>query len=159
MEDNNKNVEELMQEARDISKACFREGMNCSECVMRSFMQMHDTGFPDEVIAMASGFGAGIGKTKNICGAITGAVMALGMVKGRRDPMALPEARDRSRQLQQEVYPVFADLIHDIEAEYGTLICSEMCNQFDDFDGKPRKKNCQQIVMSCAALAAKYAEQ
>lgn len=152
-------IEVLMEQARTLSKACFREGMNCSECVMRSFMEMHDTGLPDEAIAMASGFGGGIGQTKNICGAITGAVMALGMVKGRRDPLALPEMKDRVKELRNDVYPIFADMIHEIEAEYGTLICQEMTSGFDDFEGRPRKKNCQQIIMYCAALAAKYAAQ
>ena len=81
-----KSLEERMQMAGDIAMNYFRQGLNCTECVMRAFMDMHDTGLPEEVICMGTGFGGGIGHTKNICGAITGACMAVGMVKGRRDP-------------------------------------------------------------------------
>ena len=48
--------------------------------------------------------------------------------------------------------------IEEIEAKYGTLICKEMSQPFGDFDSKPRKKNCMEIVSYCAQLAAKYAE-
>ena len=34
---------------------------------------MHDINLPDEVITLATGFGGGMGHTKNTCGAITGA--------------------------------------------------------------------------------------
>ena len=38
---------------------------------------------PDEIIAMASGFPVGIGKSKCVCGAVSGGVMALGYFFGR----------------------------------------------------------------------------
>ena len=86
-----KSLEERMQMAGDIAMNYFKQGLNCTECVMRAFMDMHDTGLPEEVICMGTGFGGGIGHTKNICGAITGACMAVGMVKGRRDPFEKEE--------------------------------------------------------------------
>mgnify|MGYP007022410953 CR=1 FL=1 len=46
----------------------------------------------------------------------------------------------------------------EIEEKYGTLICKEMAQPFGDFESKPRKKNCMEIVSYCASLAAKYAE-
>ena len=44
---------------------------------------------PEEVIAMASGFPIGIGRSKCLCGAVSGGVMAIGLVFGRtvqKDP-------------------------------------------------------------------------
>lgn len=49
-------------------------------------------------------------------------------------------------------------MINEIEDQYGTLICREMSQSFDDFDSKPRKKNCMEIISYCAQLAVKYAE-
>lgn len=150
-------LEERITVAQDTAKNYFRQGLNCTECVMRTFLDMHDTGLPDEVMCIATGFGGGIGHTKNICGAITGAVIATGMVKGRRDPFEKAEMKDRVQQLQGEIYPVFGALINEIQEEYGTLICRELSDPFGDYEGKARKKNCMQMIGYCAGIAEKYA--
>ena len=153
-----KSLEEKMNEAETLGRNYFRQGLNCSECVLRSFMDRHETGLPDEVITLASGFGGGMGHTQNTCGAITGAVLALGAVKGRKNPFALETPGERATELRT-VYEPFAEMIHEIEAQYGTLICKELCEPLGEFDDRPRKKNCQQIIGYCAALAEKYAEE
>lgn len=153
-----KTMEERMAEAEKTARNYFRMGLNCSECVLRTFLDMHDTGLPNEVITLASGFGGGMGKTKNTCGAITGAVLALGCLKGRKDPFHLPESIDRMRELEG-VYTPFAALVNEIEKTYGTLICKELSNPYGDFESRERKKSCQQIIGHCAALAEKYSGQ
>ena len=152
-----KKMEECMEMARDIAKNYFRQGLNCTECVIRTFMDMNETALPEEVICMGTGFGGGIGQTKNICGAITGACMAVGMIKGRRDPCEEEDMKERVKQLTSKIYPVFGCLIKEIEEEYGTLICRELSDPFGDFKSKNRKKNCMQIIGYCASLAEKYA--
>ena len=155
----NKNHEELMELAEEIGRGYFKQGLNCAECVLRTFMDIYKVDVPDEVICMATGFGGGMGHTKNTCGAITGAVLALGLLKGRRNPFGPKEEMgDRIKHLQGEIYPVFAEMIGEIEAKYGTLICREMSKQFDEFDSKPRMRNCMEIVGYCSQLAVKYAE-
>ena len=150
-------LEERMDEAERLGKDYFRQGLNCSECVLRTFMDLHETDLPESIIRLASGFGGGMGHTKNTCGAITGAVLALGLVKGR-DPFAAEEVKDRVRQLNEETYPPFAAMIREMEAEYGTLICAELSAPHGDFDGRSRKKSCQQMIGHCCRLAEKYAE-
>ena len=150
-------LEERMAEAESRGKDYFRQGLNCSECVLRTFMDMHETDLPESIIRLASGFGGGMGHTKNTCGAITGAVLALGLVKGR-DPFASEEVKDRIAQLNEQVYPSFAPMIREMEEEYGTLICSELSAPHGDFDGRTRKKNCMQMIAHCCRLAEKYAE-
>ena len=145
--------------ADEIGRGYFRQGLNCAECVLRTFMDVYEVNVPDEVICMATGFGGGIGHTKNTCGAITGAVLALGLLKGRRDPFGPKEEMgDRIRHLQNDIYPVFGQMIEEIQAKYGTLICSEMSQPFGDFESKPRMRNCMEIVGYCAQLAVKYGE-
>lgn len=154
-----KTLEEKMDIADEISRGYFRQGLNCTECVLKTFMDMYNVELPDEVLCMATGFGGGIGHTKNICGAITGAVMALGTLKGRRNPFGPKEEMgERIKHLQNDIYPVFGKMINDIEKEYGTLICREMSEPFGDFDSKPRKKNCMEIIAYCARIACQYAE-
>ena len=51
-----KSLEELMEFADQQSRGYFRQGLNCTECVFRTFMDIYETGLPDEVICMATGF-------------------------------------------------------------------------------------------------------
>ncbi|MDD5945928.1 MAG: C-GCAxxG-C-C family protein [Clostridia bacterium] len=152
-----KTTEEKMALADEISRGYFRQGLNCAECVLRTFMDMHDTDLPESIIKMASGFGGGMGHTKNTCGAITGAVLALGTVKGR-DPFEKEEMSDRVKQLTGEVYPLFGSMVNEMKEQYGSLICSELSDPFGDFAGKARKKNCMEMIAYCSSLAEKYAD-
>ena len=145
-----------MEENRELTRAelveqdakeCFKQGLNCSECVMT------------EVVKLATGFGGGMGHTKNTCGAITGAVMALSAIVGRENPAAKETVGERITELQQGIYPIVGKMVNEIKDEYGTLICSELSNPFGDFACKERKKNCMTMIMHCANLAAKYAEE
>ena len=156
----NMTMDELMVLADEKGRGYFRQGLNCAECVLRTFMDIYEVNVPDEVICMATGFGGGMGHTKNTCGAITGAVLALGLLKGRRDPFGPKEEMgDRIKHLQHEIYPVFGRMVEEIEAKYGTLICSEMSQPFGDFESKPRMHNCMEIIAYCAQLAVKYGEE
>ena len=44
----------LPEQARDQAKNYFRQGMNCTECVMQSFLDIHGSDLPPEVIALAT---------------------------------------------------------------------------------------------------------
>lgn len=148
--------EERLDEADRRGREYFRQGLNCTECVLRTFMDMHETGLPDTALKLASGFGLGMGDTKNTCGAIIGAVMALSAAKGR-DPLQAETPAERISQLKEGVYPPVGDLIRQIEQDYGTLICRELSAPHGDFDGRARKKSCQQFIGYCCGLAEKYA--
>ena len=45
-------LEERMDEAERRGKDYFRQGLNCSECVLRTFMDMHETGLPESIIRL-----------------------------------------------------------------------------------------------------------
>lgn len=151
-------LEERMDAAEQQGREYFRQGLNCTECVLRTFMDMHETDLPDAVLKLASGFGLGMGNTRNTCGAIVGAVMVLGAAKGK-DPFQIETPAERIDLLKEEVYPPVASLIQEIEQEYGTLICKELSAPHGDFDGRTRKKSCQQFIGYCCRLAEKYAEE
>ena len=55
------------------------QGYNCSQSVAMAFADL--MGMEEATAArISSGFGGGMGHTKNTCGAITGALMVLGML-------------------------------------------------------------------------------
>ena len=156
----NKTTEELMVLADELGRGYFKQGLNCAECVLRTFMDIYEVNLPDDVLCMATGFGGGMGHTKNTCGAVTGAVLALGLLKGRKDPFGPKEEMgERIKHLQNEIYPVFGRMVMEMEEKYGTLICREMSQPFGDFESKPRMRNCMEMIGYCAQLTVKYAEE
>mgnify|MGYP001766079452 FL=1 len=72
-------VSKTAQDAEEL----FRGGFFCSEAVLSSIRTNFDIDIPEDVIAMASGFPVGIGRSKCLCGAVSGGVMSLGLVLGR----------------------------------------------------------------------------
>ncbi len=76
---------------RENAEALYRNGdFYCSEAVLKSVLEGLGETPSHEVIAMASGFPVGIGGTKCTCGAISGAIMAIGYFFGR-SKAAAPE--------------------------------------------------------------------
>ena len=149
--------QEYIEKAETVAGEYFKQGLNCAECVFQSCLDMQNVNLPKEVISLASGFGGGMGQTRNTCGAITGAILALSALKGR-NPFEKETPKERIQQIQQ-VYVPFKEMVQEIEQHYGTLICKELSAPHGDFAGKERKKNCKQVISYCAGLGAKYAQQ
>jgi C_GCAxxG_C_C family probable redox protein len=70
----------------------------------------------DAIPGIASGFAGGIGNTGTVCGAVIGAVMAIGLKQGRADTM--------EKMLRNLAVP--REFRHRFEAEMETIICSEL---------------------------------
>ena len=56
----------------------FGSGYNCSQAVLTAFCDLFDMP-ADTGLAIAAGFGAGIGGLQKTCGAVSGAVMLIGL--------------------------------------------------------------------------------
>ena len=96
------------------------------------------------------------GHTKHLCGAVSGAVLALGTQKGREDLFGEQEPRARSAALRQQVYPRFAGLVSEAKAHLGSLECAQLTAAHKDFDSPARRHSCGEMVAYCAALAARH---
>lgn len=93
----------------------FHSGLCCSESVLQAVAESR--GIKTELIPrIATGFCGGIARTGNVCGALTGAVMAISLVTGRNSPT---EPRELNHKLIQQ-------LVRDFEARFGTTICSNL---------------------------------
>ncbi len=62
------------------------EGFLCVEAVFRTLADMHGTD-SDLIPKVASGLAAGVARTSHICGAVTGAILGLGLWFGRNEPV------------------------------------------------------------------------
>lgn len=63
-----------------------KEGFNCAESIFLAFRERIAPDFSVEAVRMATPFGGGLGYSGCLCGALTGSVMILGIVKGRTTP-------------------------------------------------------------------------
>ena len=72
-------LQKIKKDAEDL----FRDGFFCSEAVVSAMRSNFELDIPEMVISMASGFPVGIGRSKCLCGAVSGGVMALGIFFGR----------------------------------------------------------------------------
>lgn len=74
-----------MGQHAEAAHAYFTRGYNCAQAV---FLAFHEEMGMDERTAarLASSFGGGMGKLREVCGAVSGGLMALGLLRGYDDP-------------------------------------------------------------------------
>jgi len=82
----------------------FNKGITCSAAVFSAFAE--ELGLDEKTARkIGCGFGAGISRTGNICGAVSGAIMVIGLKYGKEEPgddTATEETRALTRQFMQE---------------------------------------------------------
>lgn len=92
----------------------------CSEAVVKTIKDAFNLSVSNDVIAMASGFPVGIGGAGCTCGALTGGVIALGLVFGRSKPK--DKKVDKAMKLSRE--------LHDIFKKNHKSLCCRTLNRF-----------------------------
>ena len=101
----------------DIAVEKFKEGYNCAQSVLYSFAAELSLD-KNTALKVANGFGGGMGRKQEVCGAVTGAVMALGMKYGRND------GDDKAKQ--ELTYSKTRELMDSFTAEFGTVNCKKL---------------------------------
>ena len=70
-----------METKREISERLFMEGFNCSQSIVGAFHKEMNLDF-DTAMKLSSGFGGGMGRLREVCGAVSGMFMVLGTLEG-----------------------------------------------------------------------------
>lgn len=87
-------------EKADFASKTFRKGFNCSQAVVSAYAG--ELGLDKSTaLKLASAFGGGIGGTAGTCGALTGAVMVIGLIHGSHIKGAQGEACSMARGLME----------------------------------------------------------
>ena len=95
----------------------FEQGYNCAQAVSVAYCDL--TGLTEKQAAMAaSSFGGGFGRQREVCGAVSGMVLVLGMLEGYFDPA--------DNQGKMEQYALVQELCGKFKAEAGSIICREL---------------------------------
>jgi len=93
------------------------EGYSCSQSVFSVFAEEHGL---DPVLArkLATGFGGGVGRTGNMCGAVSGAILVLGLTHGM-NYLDEPDWRDKCYSLDKEFIEKFV-------SKFGSIQCPDL---------------------------------
>jgi C_GCAxxG_C_C family probable redox protein len=97
---------------------------NCAQCTLVGIQKAY--GLKDDNLAKAStGLAGGIGGVQSVCGALTGAALALGLKYGR-DIIFLDGPSEIAVKTQEASIEQVARLAKWFEREFGSIICKEL---------------------------------
>jgi C_GCAxxG_C_C family probable redox protein len=96
----------------------FRAGANCSQAVFGEYAEECGVD-PASALKIACGFGGGMGRLGGTCGAVTGAIMVIGLLSSDQGPPLSPAAKAR-------VYALVRSFVEEFETRHGATLCREL---------------------------------
>ena len=137
-----------------LAAELFLQGYNCAQAVAVAFTDV--TGMDKkEAAKLAAPFGGGMGRMREVCGAVSGMLMVLGTLYGYDNSDA--------ESTKKELYKQVQALAEKFREENGSIICREILkNPPSDPNPSPRtaeyyaKRPCARMVMTAARLMDEF---
>ena len=118
------NIEERVEKAKRLFK---EDGYNCCQAVVLAYNDIF--GLDDKTAAsIASGFGGGMGRMREVCGSVSGMVFLSGLLSPADNPSD-KSARTANYALVQDVAGEFKNIT-------GSIICKELLGLTENCSGK-----------------------
>lgn len=137
----------------DIAAENFQCGYNCAQSVLLAYCD--EIGFDkDTVLKLASSFGGGMGRMREVCGAVSALFMIAGILKGYTAP--------NDDETKQTHYQLIQDLATEFKSHFGTIICRELLgDDVADNSAKPSQRTekyyqsrpCSDFIKMAAKIA------
>lgn len=142
---------------QEKARALFMErGFNCAQAVAGAFAD--EMGIDEEqIVKLASPFGGGFGRMREVCGAFSGMMMVLGAYCGYDDPSV--------KTAKPELYEKVRLLASRFEKENGSIVCRELLGlKKGEVGGEPaertpefyRTRPCLKCIESAARLIEEF---
>ena len=133
------------------------ETYNCAQSVLSAYAP--ECGLEKEkALQIAIGFGAGVGRLQETCGAVNAAIMVLGLSSGYK-------AED-GKERNDEIYARARSFIADFTREKGSIKCRDLlgCYLLSEkgqafYKEHNLKDDCREYVRLCCELLDKYQKQ
>jgi len=139
--------EERAIEARNKAGGYFKEGYNCAEAVFLTYRELLAPEMDPSMVKLMTGFGGGLGESGCLCGALTGSIAALNMLKGRTTNEV---SRDEAYQLAKEFTDRFTE-------KYGVTCCRALNPH--PFETREHLTNCLKITGNTSKLLMEFLEE
>lgn len=138
--------------------ALFLDGCNCAQAVFVAFADLF--GMEEKLaLRISSSFGGGIGRQREVCGAVSGMCMAAGALYGYDD------VKDPTKKAEH--YALIQQLCGKFRDAYGSIICRELLGaKRAESSPNPtprdaefyRTRPCARFVGACADILEAYIE-
>lgn len=133
----------------------FLDGCNCAQAVLLAFSDL--TGLDEDTARrIASGFGGGMARMREVCGAVSGMFMAAGLLYG---------STSLSHEEKAAHYLRLQELAAQFREKNGSILCRELLSGVKT-DGSPlperrtaeyyKKRPCAALVADAADILAQY---
>jgi C_GCAxxG_C_C family probable redox protein len=107
-----------MSQKSEKAASYFKQSFNCSQAVFTAYRQ-EDKISEETALKLATVFGAGVACSgADLCGAVTGALMAISLKHGRGDVKAL--------DAKTKTYGLGMKFMEEFSAKNGSCICGEL---------------------------------
>ena len=138
-----------------IAKEKFESGYNCAQSVLFALADNNQIS-NDIALKIATGFGAGYGRMQEVCGAVSGAIMAMGLKYGRGE--------NENKEITMDMYQKTQDFIEFFKKIHGSIICRELLNGYDLRSEKGQNEYREQELfqktcLKCVETAVKIIEE
>ncbi|MCB2197509.1 MAG: C-GCAxxG-C-C family protein [Bacteroidetes bacterium] len=111
-----------MQDKKNKALSYFNNSFNCAQSVLTTFGPELGLG-KDECLRIATAFGAGMGKQQHVCGAVSGALMVLGLKFGKA--LNDPESN------KENTYDKAAEFLKRFESKNESIYCKQLLQELD----------------------------
>ena len=106
-----------MEPRAQKAKALFMDGYNCAQSVLCAYCDEAGMDFK-EAVKLSSSFGGGMGRLREVCGAVTGMFMIAGLKYGYISP--------NDDEAKAKHYELIQSLAKRFKEENGSIICREL---------------------------------
>jgi C_GCAxxG_C_C family probable redox protein len=147
----------LMPDKGQVAVDKFVEGYNCAQSIVFTFCD--ECGLsPDAALKVACGFGAGMGRKQEVCGAVAGGIMVLGLRHGR--------GTADGRSVTEALYPMTREFMDAFAVRNGSYLCRDLLSgcELTSEEGQRRfkedgllEKVCKPCVRSAAEILQEMA--
>jgi C_GCAxxG_C_C family probable redox protein len=113
----NNGEDKVMERRIEAAVYSFRGGFNCAQAVFSTYAP--EVGIDrEDALRISCGFGAGIGRMQNVCGALSGGCMLIGCKHGK--------TRKEDDEARETTYRLVRDFAKAFQTVHGTLSCRDL---------------------------------
>ena len=141
---------------REKAMKLFLDGYNCSQAVLGAFCEELGIEF-ETAMKLAASFGGGMGRLREVCGAVSGMFMVAGLKSGYTSPT--------DKDAKTEHYKLIQHLAEEFKKKNGSIICRELLDPEENNHGHIpsdrtkeyyKKRPCAELVGDAAEIIEKY---
>lgn len=144
----------------------FCRGYNCAQSVVLAYKNelKEEYGLDEKKLAkLASSFGGGMGRLREVCGAVSGMFMVYGMLRGYDGPTPSSPDGEEMGERKSRQYQIVQEMAEEFRKIHGTILCREILQEeADGYIPAERTKEyyeerpCEDCVRAAAEILKKF---